>query len=327
LTANATLEDVRAAAVTLSGKIAETWVNILLVRERLDVAWRQLETNEHILKLLRFRFVNSLATALDVLQQEETVAGSQAVLPGLKARERALLNELAVLMGRMPGQVAVETRTLPAVPAVPDTGLPADLLAARPDVRAAGLRLQASDWSVAAARADRLPALRLTARGEFFAEQVPNLFDNWLANLAGSVTGPIFDAGRREAEVERTRAVVRERLAAYEAVVARAIQEVQDALATGYFQGLEVQALDRQLAAARKSNRQASFRYQNGLIEYNVVLTELLNVQRLEQSVVQARADLLLERIRLGRALGGAWTLELDEPGPEAPSTQRSIHG
>jgi outer membrane protein TolC len=319
--------------MTLSGEIAEAWINILALREQRRVIERQLKVNEQILDLLRFRFMNSLATALDVLQQEETVAGSKAALPDLRARENVLLNQLAVLVGKMPGQIRVEGDDLPHVPPVPKTGLPADLLALRPDIRAAGLRLEAADWSVAAARADRLPALRLTARGEFFAEQAGNIFQNWLADLTASVTGPLFDAGRRRAEVERSRAVVRERLAAYESVVAQALSEVQNALSSGYMQTETISSLRTQLQAAGKSHTQAEFRYRNGLVEYNVVLTELLNVQRLEQQMVQARAELLLERVRLGRALGGSWTLDIlssraaFENQESALCTMRRIYG
>ena len=128
--------------------------------------------------------------------------------------------------------MAVSQKTLPELIPLPATGLPADLLAARPDVRAAGLRLKEADWQVSAARADRLPAVTLSAAAEFSSDALNLLFSNWVATLAASLAGPLFDGGYRSAEVDRTRAVAEEYLTAYARTVAEAIREVEDSLVT-----------------------------------------------------------------------------------------------
>ena len=189
------------------------------------------------------------------------------------------------------------------------------MLANRPDVRKAGLQLRSADWRVSAARADRLPALRLTAGASYGNNDIDiaDVFDSWAANLAASVTGPIFDGGRRKAEVERTRAVVDERLASYEQTVLNAIKEVEDALVSEEKQRAFIIALDQRLAAARRSHEESVNRYRNGLIEYTTVLIQLNTLQNLERDRVEAQYDLLRYRINLYRALGGTWPNELTD--------------
>ena len=308
--------DLEAAAMSVAGSVAEVWVDLLATRESLRVLETQLRTYNTLLDLQVLRFENSLATALDVLQQKEVVARVAAQVPPLKARERVLLNALAILLGRAPGAAPnVNQKELPDLVPLPRTGLPADLLAMRPDVRAAGLRLKSTDWEVTAAKADRLPTLTLTGRAEYTGENLSRLLDNWLANLVAGLVGPIIDAGRRQAEVDRAMAEVEERLAAYERTVYTAVQEVEDSLINERTQVEHLRLLGEELSAARRAYDEARRRYGNGLDNFIPMLTEMLNVQSLEREIVSARATLVKYRIALYRALGGDWTAQLTPGG------------
>ncbi|MCG8567132.1 MAG: efflux transporter outer membrane subunit, partial [Desulfobacterales bacterium] len=223
--------DVDAAAVTLTATLAENWVDLIETRLEADVVRKQIKTNQELARLLRLRFEKSQSTALDVLQQEKTVQRTQGQLPGIQARETVLLNSIALLTGMAPGMgMELNARKYPQLPPLPPRGVPADLLSMRPDVRAAGLRLRSEQWEVAASRADRLPALSINAGLSYSGDGVSTLFDNWIANLAANLTGPIFDAGKRRAQLDQARAVARERLAAYERIVITAVKEVEDNL-------------------------------------------------------------------------------------------------
>jgi NodT family efflux transporter outer membrane factor (OMF) lipoprotein len=313
LTAQASREDVHTAFMTLSGQIAENWVEIFRVRSEQALIKAQITTNEIYLEVLELRFDKSLSSALDVLQQREILARSRTLLPPLEARERVLMNETAVLMGKSPDfDLGLSGDSLPSPLPLPSMGIPADLLANRPDVRAAGLRLRSSQWEISSARADRLPAITLTGRAEYASDQFNTLFDNWLANLAAGLTGPIFDGNRRSAEVDRTRAVARERLVAYEQTVMEAVRDVENALVNINKQQAYLEAVHRQLALAKMTLEQARQRYQNGVVTYLTVLTSLLDVQSLERTLVQGEADLLVYQIGLHRALGGSWYEEME---------------
>jgi outer membrane protein TolC len=200
---------------------------------------------------------------------------------------------------------------LPEPVQIQATGLPADLLAARPDLRAAGMRLRAADWQVAAARANRLPAISLTGRAHYGEGHLDVLFNNWLLSLAGNLTAPIFDGKRRAAEVDRRLAIMDENLSAYRQAVLTAIKEVEDALVSEAKQREYIKRLETLTATARKAFEEAVNRYRNGLNDYLPVLTQLLKVQGLERNLIQQQANLMGIRISLHRALGGTWTESL----------------
>ena len=308
LDAAASQDDLYAAMQTVVGQVVLTWLDLLQLRQTIRVTQEQLDTNRTTLELIELRFRKGLATVLDVYQQRQAVAQTEAVLPPLEAQYDVLHHELAVLLGKAPRtELALGADEFPEPGPLPDYGLPADLLAMRPDVRIAGLQLQAADWRVSAARADRLPALRLSAGFNFNGDEFDMIFDNWLTTLTASLTGPIFDGGRRRAEVDRTRAVALERLNAYQLAVLRAIAEVENALVQIDRQQAYIVALRRQYEAAENSHREALNRYQKGLNEYLPVLTALTNAQNLERSVIEAEHDLLVYRVQLHLALGGGW--------------------
>ncbi len=231
-------------------------------------------------------------------------------------------HQLAILLGQPPGS-PVDGPAADADLRVPDDvpadGLPADLLVARPDLQAAWARLESAGWGVAAARADRMPALRITARGEYGSEDLADVLDNWLLNLAGNLAAPVIDGGRRRAEVKRSRAVLDEQMAGYRRVVLTACREVEDALVRERYQAEHLQHLDQQLQAARQTHREAIERYRYGLSDYLPVLTALVTAQALENDLIEQRRQHLLIRVALYRALGGDWMETMEPPADPTP--------
>ncbi|BBD07108.1 efflux transporter outer membrane subunit [Desulfovibrio ferrophilus] len=316
LDAQASREDLNTAAITVAGEVSEAWLDLLATREQVRLVRNQVATNEQILSVQQLLFAASQASALDILQQQQTLAATKALLPPLKTQERTTLNELAILTGQMPGSLQLpQSSALPDLPTPPKTGFPADLLASRPDIRSAGLALESADWQIATARADRLPDLTLSASADYGGNTLENLFDAWSLNLASSLVFPLLDGGTRAAEVDRTRALAQERLAAYEETVFTAIQEVEDALVTESGQQDYLLALGKQLTAARLAKEEAHRRYLNGVDDYLSMLNALTTVQTLERTLIQEKTDLLKNRITLYRALGTDWADKLTPTG------------
>jgi NodT family efflux transporter outer membrane factor (OMF) lipoprotein len=312
LETSAVREDLNAAAMTLAAEVANRWINILSQKMQKQLLKRQLKTNLLYLELTELRFRNAMVSALDVYQQKQIVESVRAEIPLVEAQEQLLRHELAVLLGKPPRTFLSITREdLPIPTELPDTGLPADLLSARPDLRAAGMRLKAADWQVASARANRLPAISLTARARYGESDMDVLFDNWLLSLAGNLTAPIFDGNRRAAEVDRTMAVADENLAAYRQTVLTAIKEVEDALISESKRREHIKGLEKEADTAQKALVEAGNRYRNGLTDYLPVLTQLLTFQGLERDLIQQKTNLLITRVNLYRALGGTWTESL----------------
>ncbi len=329
LDAAASRQDLEAAAASVAESVAAAWIDLLSTREQMRLVRSQIRTTQDVLRTQVLLFAASGATALSVLEQRESLAAVQAKLPGLATQERTLLNQLAVLTGQAPGTLGeVPGDTLPELPAAPPAGLPADLLAKRPDVRGAGLSLRAADWEIAAARADRLPALTLSGSGAYSGARLEDVFDAWVLKLASSLALPLLDGGQRAAEVDRVRAVAEERLAAYEQTVFTAVREVEDALATEKGQRDLLAALAVQLAAARSAEAEARRRYLGGADESVLsYLQARSTVQGLELTLIQEKAGLLKNRVALYVALGGDWTGALTPEGladPDSTSSQRN---
>jgi multidrug efflux system outer membrane protein len=312
LEAAAVQEDIYTAEMTLCMQVVEHWFSIISRRMQKRLLEAQLVSNQTYLELVELRFRKAMVSALDVFQQRQVVEQVKAQIPLVEGEEQVLQHELAALIGKPPRYVPdIRYDTLPDVPEVPAVGLPADLLANRPDVRAAGQRLFAADWQVAAARASRLPTISLTATARYGAAEMDVLLDNWIFNLAGNLVGPLFDGRRRSAEVARTRAVVDEKLAAYRETVLNSVTEVENALVREEKQVAHIRALERQYDAAQHALVEARERYRNGLSDYLPILTQLLTVQSLERDLLQKRTQRLIYRLSLYRALGGTWPREL----------------
>lgn len=314
--------DRRTAALTLAATAVESWISLIAQREQIALLEAQLKANRMTLELIELRFGRALATALDIFQQRQAVARVEGLIPLAKTRAALLEHQLAVLAGLPPASTTIGPRVstpLPTPGALPALGIPLDLLLQRPDVHAGWLRLTAAGWGLSAARADRLPALRITAAGEYGADDLAALFDNWLLNLAGNLTAPLLDGGRRRAEVERARGVLDERMAAYRGTVLKAYREVEDALTRERHHVDYLSSLERELEAARQAHAEALERYRYGLNDYLPVLTALAASQALENQVVEQRLEHLLIRITLFRALGGSWMAQMTPPTTPTP--------
>lgn len=314
--------DRQTAMLSLAAVTAETWFGWRAQQEQITLLEAQLEGNQTVLELIELRFSRSLATALDVFQQRQSVARVEAQLPLAHSRSAQLHNQLAVLLGRPPGSPLGLDEAPPGLPEagrLPETGVPADLLMTRPDVRAGWMRVLSAGWGLSAARADRLPAIRLTARAEYANASFGDLFDNWLANLAGSLSAPLLDGGRRKAEVERARAALDERLASYRGIVLDAVREVEDALVRERYQVEHLASLDRQLEASNQTYQEAIERYRSGLSDYLPALSAITSSQALENSVVEQRLQYLIIRVALYRALGGGWMQDMEPPEDPQP--------
>ncbi len=314
LESQASRQDAEATALVLSGLVAETWIGILAQQEQVALLKDQIQTTRSVLDLLLERQRKGLSAAVDVYQQKQIVAESESLLPLAEQNLQLLRQALAVLLGQIPEQPPeLITGGMPMIGALPDAGIPGALLEQRPDIRAAWSRLQASEWDVVAAKADRLPTLRLTGSAATDAGKLEDIFDDWAANLLAGLAAPLVDGGRRRAEVESRRAVVEQQALAYRQTVLTALQEVENALTRENHQQRYLAKVREQLDYAATTLEEAQRRYQKGVTDYLPVLSALNAKLRLERSLVEIRQDLLTNRVALCRALGGGWTKELKE--------------
>ncbi len=309
-------QDLQAAAITLSADVTLTWFRFLEQTRQLTLLDAQIKVNTDFLDLITLRFRAGQVGATDVLQQKQTLERNQGDRQRVLANIKTYRHQLAVLTGQLPGTLGdlskPGTKTsphLPPLPGLPATGVPSTYLARRPDVQAAELSVAAADRRVAAALADRYPRVSLTMSATTDAQQVRDLFDNWAANLAANLIAPILDGGRREAEVDRQRAGLEERLNGYAAKVLQALREVEDALVRERHQRDYLASLAKQLLLSKQSTDRIRENYLKGAMTFLRYLTTLLQHQELQRNVLRSELAMLEYRISLYRALSGGWEM------------------
>ena len=303
----ATAQDVQATAITITAQVASTWYQVTEQVGQLNLLDEQIATNAQVLELVTLRFRQGQAGAADVLRQRQLVEATRGERIQVASQAEVLSHQLAVLLGQPPRVRPIKRQgTFGALTPLPDTGAPAALVSRRPDIQQAFFDVLAADQRVAAALADRYPRISLVASSE---ADLRDVVDNWMATLAANLLAPVFDGGRRAAEVDRTQAVVSQRLHEYGQRILDAFIEVENALVQETQQRQLIDSLDRQLDLSQRTVDQLRNRYTKGAVGYLDVLNALLTHQALQRNRLTAQRQLLEFRINLCRALGGGWKL------------------
>ncbi len=311
LDAESSYEDIRAAAISLSAQVAVAWFQLVDQRAQMLLLDDQYRTNEQHLELITLQFQTGVASASDVLQQRQTLERIRADKLIIESNEQVLEHQLAVLIGKPAGSIVLPHLQKNAdLQPQPATGIPAELIQQRPDVKKTFLRLQSADRQLAAAIADQFPKVSLQASASTSDSSTANLFQNWAAALAGNLVMPLIDGGRRQAEVDRSRAAYQELLHLYTESVLTAVQEVEDALIREQQQQRYVESLAEQSSLLQTASGQVRDRYMHGSDTFLRFLTTLASYQNLQRSELQAKEQLIEYRISLYRSLAGGWDMK-----------------
>jgi multidrug efflux system outer membrane protein len=195
---------------------------------------------------------------------------------------------------------------LPVIPA----GVPATVLARRPDVSAAMDGLLAAQQRVGVARSAWFPDLSLTAAGGYASSELSDLF-KWSMRAWGVgalLALPVIDGGRREAGVQSAAAEMDGAAARYREQVLVAFRDVEDQLAALHTLADQSEAQSRAVASAARSTALSDTRYRGGFVSQ----LELLDAQRSElrnrRQALQVRSAQYQATVGLVRALGGGWS-------------------
>lgn len=264
---------------------------------------------QNTLRLTQRRQQAGDVAELDVARVQTELATTQSDAIALDRRRTELEHEIAVLVGEAASAFRVEERdwttALPRIPA----GVPATVLARRPDVSAAQAEILAAQQRVGVARTAWLPNIALTGVGGYASPDLGDLF-KWSARAWGVgalLSLPVFDGGRRAAGVESAQAELEGAAAAYRGRVLTAFREVEDQLAALRLLDEQSEAQARAVASAVRATQLSESRYRNGMDSQ----LDLLDARRSELSsrrqALQVRASQYRATVLLIQALGGGW--------------------
>lgn len=298
----------RAASVGLVAQVADAYLALRELDERIALARRTIASREESFRIFKRRFEIGAISRTDLVQVETLLHQSRTLAAQLEQARAAQSHALTLIVGAAPPlPPPADAFDDAAVARDPRVGLPSDVLLQRPDIIAAEHRLRATRANIGAARAAFYPRIALTGSLGSASAELEGLFGSgsgsWL--FAPSLVLPLFDAGRNRANLDLAEARRDLALADYEKTVQTAFREVSDALSARHWLAEQVRSQQAALAAQAERERLARLRYDNGGAPYFEVLDAQRDLLAAEQQLVQLRRALLSSRVGLYAALGG----------------------
>jgi outer membrane protein, multidrug efflux system len=325
-------ENRRDALVTLLGDVARNYVELRGAQRQVLLLGENAEAERGTLELTRSRFQAGLATDLDVARAETLVANTEALIPPLQASAAASIHRLSVLLGESPGALTSALSEPKPVPvakgAVADlaSGVPADLLRRRPDIRRAERELATAAALTDQATANLYPKITLNGSLGVASTQANNLFDaastTW--SIGASLFAPIFHGGALRAAVHVQDARERQAIDRYRLTVLNAFAEVEDALVSVARERERRQTLITAVSSSRRALDLANDLHLRGLIDFFEVLDAQRSNVLAEVQLASSETALTSDTVALYKALGGGWE---SWPEEQAPTSEPAPSG
>jgi len=299
--------------VSLAAETAQSYVRLRAGQQRLRVARSNLEIQQATYDLLKSQFESGLIGELTLQQARYNLESTRATVPALETAVEQSLNALAVLTGVLPGSLHERLgaeKEIPVASVQTVTGIPADLLRRRPDVRRAERQLAAQTARIGVAKSALYPKLTLNGSIGLESLHASSFADagNDFYSAGPGVRWAIFHTGSIRNNINVQKAGQEQALAAYEKSVLTAVQETRDALTSFEKEQQRMTALDAAASAARTAAELAQERYKNGLAGFDSVLEAQRAQLAFEDQLVQSQSAITQNLIQLYKALGGGWT-------------------
>jgi NodT family efflux transporter outer membrane factor (OMF) lipoprotein len=230
------------------------------------------------------------------------------------------MNSVALLLGKPPGSLDSDLSPVEPIPIPPlqvAVGIPADLVRRRPDIRRAERRLAAETARIGVATSDLYPRLTLLGTLGFESTDVGNWMtgSSVLYSLAPTVQWNIFHGGRILSEIEAQDALTEQALLQYEQAILKAFGEVENAMKSFVETRNRKEALERAVAASKRTLDLAVQLYKDGLKDFQNVLDAERTLFDSENQLAVAKGGMAAALVQLYKALGGGW-----EPSGQASS-------
>jgi NodT family efflux transporter outer membrane factor (OMF) lipoprotein len=320
----ASIADYDDILVSLTSEVANTFIRLRTSEERLAVARQNVVIQKRSFEIANVRFKAGAVTELDVTQAKSLLRSTEATIPGFETDVRQAKNALAILLGKLPGDIDAMLGgpgLIPEVPTEVAVGIPTELLRRRPDIRLAERQLAAQSAQIGFAKADLFPHFSLFGTLGFQASDHTGIQSNnsdfgdlIKKNSITYSTGAgfnwdIFNYGRITNQVRVEDARFQELAVNYEDTVLRAAQEVEDAM-VGFLQSQNaVFFLADAVKASKRSVDLSLIQYREGLVDYQRVLDTQRDLTSQQDNLVFTAGSVGLNLVAMYRALGGGWEI------------------
>ncbi len=300
----ASQEDINIVKLSISANIAKTWLKILRIKKERNIKNEILNSQNNYLKLLDLKYKSGKLNISRIYSWRQQISKVERQIEKLNIAESIFINELNYLLGKTPqSNIQIKTTSLPNYEIKDKLAL--NLLENRPDIRKKWKLIRSSQYSKAVAKADKLPKLTLSAGASFSHNRVRFLFNNWFANIAAGLTAPLFDAGLRDAEIKRQKAIIDERINSYKNTVLIAIKEVENSLLNIKETKTDLKLLNSQIEEEVKVQYIEEEKYKGGGKDYLIVLDSTLKLLNYKIELNQIYSNQLQLQVDLHKAVGG----------------------
>jgi len=306
-----TAEAKKALQTTVVAAVSQNFYNLLMLDTQLGIAQKTLQLNDSIQFAVNLQYEAGQVTLLAKQQTEAQRLVAAKLIPQLEQSIAIQENALSILAGGFPDAIARNSQLNDLeLKAAYASGIPAQLLAKRPDVKSAELALQAANARVGVARANFYPSLNITASGGVNAFELSNWFTmpaSLFGSIAGGLTAPLLNNRKISSQFEIAKAQRDQAAIAFRQQVLVAVGEVSDAL-------VAIDKLEEQYALAgertltlQKAVTNANLLFRNGMATYIEVIVAQGNLLQSELELAGIKKDRLAANVNLYRALGGGW--------------------
>ena len=300
----------RAVTTDLIASAAINYYNLLALDAQLEITRKTLEkriSNAETMKALRD---NDLITSADLVLSQANRYSAEILIPDLKQRIYETENVLCLLMGQEPGPIVRTSLEQQDLSEDLRTGVPAQLLANRPDVVEAEYRLRYYYETARSARADFYPSLTITATGGLTEASLNALFNQpvFFWNIFGGLVQPIFNYGLNRQRFLSATADFEESQASFRKILLNAGSEVVNAMHSYETATDKISIREKQIGYLEKA-----VDYTTELLKYTSttsyidVLTSEVTLLSAQLNGVNDKFDQLQSIVALYQSLGGGW--------------------
>ncbi len=299
-------EQAQAVRTQLIATIASSYYSLVMLDRQIEIARFTLDNWNETIRVMELLKKAGKANEAGILQTKSNRTGLEAGLVTLERTRREIETSLCALIAGVPDTISRGTIEDAVFDTTLTTGLPVQLLANRPDVRAAEMEVARTHYGVGEARASFYPSL--TIDGTIVFTNSGNIDLNpgeWFFKAVGQLVQPIFNRGKLKANYKIAQAEREIALLQFNQALIDAGKEVNDAL-TDISAARERLRLARyQTEYLREAVEKTELLMRHSPISYLEVLTAQHTLLGAQQAEVECRYDEIAGIISLYHALGG----------------------
>ena len=304
----ATEQDLQSTAQSLIATTANLYWQLGYLNERYQIAQQNLASTQKTYELVRTQYRAGAVSGLDLTSAEQAVQSQKATLSQIEQQRVEARTALAVLLHMPVQQLSIqEPIRLPRIglPSIA-AGLPADLLARRPDLQAAELRLRKSLATKDATKASYYPSISLTGNLGSSSTSLSNLLQNPALTLGASLSLPFLQYNDMKKDLAISDLDYEKSILQYRQTLYQAFADVENALSARTELNQQVALQERNVQLAEKTERLTEVRYRNGAIALKNLLDAQATTRNAQLSLVQTKQSQYNAYVTLMQALGGS---------------------